>query len=540
MGLQQEIEPVAPEPTRAAADCVAALERHPLFRTIFEHAPLAQLVCSPDGTIERVNPAFSALLGYAPGEVCGKSVMDITHPDDVAKSWSSNRRVGSSLPRLSFQKRYLHKNGRLVSALVTLSAIELDDCRMIVRQIVDLTAIKQAHSEAHDAHDRLQTALEGAEAGTWEIDVVTGHIEWDEVLRRRFGLAEHEATPSLDAWVASIHEDDRPSVKAALRNATMPGHGRFDHEFRVHCADDVTRWYRCVGRVRRDEPGRAPRAIGIAIDITRAKQAQLDRERMQSALHRAERRVAAIVENSHDAIILTDLNYRVVSWNAAAEALLGYTEAEAMGMSVLSLIAPDRPFDLGKQLAALRSGQPLRNLEAIGRRKDGSTVFGEMTVSPVPGEDGKTAWYAGFIRDITERKVAERRLREQQRRLEEIANTVSQVLWTADPINGRLLYVSPGYEQMFGRSCESLYADPYSWRESIHPDDRATLKGAREAYEKGTDFVAHYRVVRPDGTIRRVWDRGYPVRDANGAVMHYVGAAVDVTDMPEQGIPPAR
>jgi PAS domain S-box-containing protein len=533
---------VEPEAGRVAADCVAALDRQPLFRAMFDHAPMAQAIASADGTIERINPAFTSLLGYLPEDICGKSIMDITHPDDVPKSWSSARRVGLTLPRLSFQKRYRHKSGREVSALVTLSAIELDGCRTILGQIADLTAIKQAHSDAQRAHDRLQTALEGADAGTWEIDVATGHFECDDALRRKFGLPEHEATPSIDGWLASIHPEDRASVAAALRNAVMPGHGRFDHEFRVQCLDGAERWIRCVGRVNRDERGRATRAVGIAIEITRAKQAQLDRERIQSALRRTERRLAAIVANSRDAVIGTSPDLRVMTWNAAAEVVFGYTEAEAMGMSVIHLLAPERRHRIGERVATLRAGNTLPAIESECLRKNGERFDVEITMSPVPGDDGAPAWFSAIVRDVSQRKLAERRLRDSQGRLEEIARNVDQVFWTSDPAIGRILYVSPGYERVWGRSCASLYENPRSFVDGIHPEDRAAVSALLASHAAGDDFECEYRVVRPDGSTRRVWDKGYPVKDIYGKVTHYLGVAVDITDrcLVEQGQPGAR
>lgn len=406
--MRQHQEEVAVPTKMARASCVEQLESQPLYRALFDHAPLAQIITSADGVIERVNPAFTALLGYDATDVCGKSVMAITHPDDAPRSWSSARRVGLSMSRLSFQKRYLHRNGRVVSALVTLSAIELEGCRNIVGQIVDLTPIKQAHSEAESALERLRTAVEAAGAGTWVLDLATGHMEWDDAMRRQFGLAEEDPTPNFAAFLACVDEADRRSVTAAIHNAALPGHGRFDYEYRVHCADGVERWYRGVGRARRDAAGRATGGVGIVFDITATKHAQLDRERMQSALHRAERRLAAIVANSRDAILGASLDLRITSWNGAAEAMFGYTVAEAIGLPVAGLLTQERRARIAERLAMLQAGETMPIIESECLRKDGTRIDVEITIAPVPGDDGRTAWYSGIARDITERKTVER------------------------------------------------------------------------------------------------------------------------------------
>ena len=515
-----------------ASECASTLEQEPLLRALFDHAPLAQFIGAPDGAIERVNPAFTSLLGYSADEICGKSVMSITHPDDIAKSWANSRRVGLSLPRLSFQKRYLHKSGRAVSTLVTLSAVETGGRRCLIAQIVDLTAIKQAHSKAEHAHERLQTAMEAAVAGTWELDVATGHMEWDESMRRQFGLGPADPTPTLDGFIAAVHEDDRRSVVAAMHNAMLPGHGRFDHEYRIKGADGVERWYRSAGRVRRDDAGRAVGGVGIAFDITRTKQGQLDRERMMASLHRAERRLAAIVANSRDAIIGATLDLKIASWNAAAQALYGWSEAEAIGMPVDRIVPEDRRPSLVTRVASMKAGESLPAILSVGLRKDGTLVDVEISLSPVVDEAGKLVGYSGIVRDITERLRTERWLRQSQMRLEEIAHSMDQVFWTADPAIERMLYVSPSYERIWGRTCASLYADPRSFIEGVHPDDRDRLVKALATHAVGDDFAAEYRVVRPDGSVRHIADSGHPVRNADGNVTHYVGVAVDTTERP--------
>jgi PAS domain S-box-containing protein len=110
-----------------------------------------------------------------------------------------------------------------------------------------------------------------------------------------------------------------------------------------------------------------------------------------------------------------------------------------------------------------------------------------------------------------------------------ITDTITEVVWVNRLDVSELVYVSPAYEHVWGRSRESLYLDPKSFLEAIHPDDlEGVLRDHREA--EGKIFEHEYRIVRPDGTIRWIWGRGYPVRDASGRVDRYVGIARDITD----------
>lgn len=128
------------------------------------------------------------------------------------------------------------------------------------------------------------------------------------------------------------------------------------------------------------------------------------------------------------------------------------------------------------------------------------------------------------------RAPAERQLEETNARLRQITETIDEVFWLTDPSKRKVIYISPGYERVWGRTCEELYADGSSWLAAVHPEDRARVEKA--AYERQISgaYDEEYRVVRPDGTIRWVRDRAYPVRNSSGEVYRIAGVAKDVTD----------
>jgi PAS domain S-box-containing protein/putative nucleotidyltransferase with HDIG domain len=115
--------------------------------------------------------------------------------------------------------------------------------------------------------------------------------------------------------------------------------------------------------------------------------------------------------------------------------------------------------------------------------------------------------------------------------LAEIAGTIAEVLWVSDPDTTRISYVSPAYERLTGRSSASLYSNARSFLESVHPDDRGIVLAAIERQAAGLDHSSEVRIVRPDGEIRWVWNRGYPVLDpVSKTVSHFVGIASDITE----------
>jgi len=102
------------------------------------------------------------------------------------------------------------------------------------------------------------------------------------------------------------------------------------------------------------------------------------------------------------------------------------------------------------------------------------------------------------------------------------------VLWMRDPVQGRTLYVSPRYEALLGVSAQTLYENPDSFIDRVHPDDRERLKAARPRQADGT-YDEECRILRPDGELRWVRDRAFPIRDAQGAVYRIVGVTEDIT-----------
>jgi len=137
------------------------------------------------------------------------------------------------------------------------------------------------------------------------------------------------------------------------------------------------------------------------------------------------------------------------------------------------------------------------------------------------------------LRDADERRrrrAAEAALRESEERFRELAANLDEVFWMSDPRTSRILYVSPAYEKIWGRTCQSLYEQPLSFVEGIHPEDRAGMLAALERQAAHGSCQQEYRVVRPDGSVRWIWHRSFPVRDKAGELVRVVGIAQDISE----------
>ena len=129
-----------------------------------------------------------------------------------------------------------------------------------------------------------------------------------------------------------------------------------------------------------------------------------------------------------------------------------------------------------------------------------------------------------------ERKRAEEALRENEDRFRQLVENIHEVIWMTNPARNKFLYVSPAFGQIWGRSCDDLMKSPELWLECIHPEDRARIRGAAMVKPIMGDYNEAYRIVRPDGTVRWIRDKAYPVKDETGQVYRIVGVAEDITD----------
>ncbi|MFT3927676.1 MAG: PAS domain-containing protein [Myxococcales bacterium] len=174
------------------------------------------------------------------------------------------------------------------------------------------------------------------------------------------------------------------------------------------------------------------------------------------------------------------------------------------------------------------------------RHRDGSArYFNGRERVLARHSDGSVRLILGTLSDVTPRKQVEQALCESEERLNraqsseerfrELAENISECLWIASPDKRQMHYVSPAYETIWGRSCRSLIQEPASWLNALHAEDRERV--LREvANQVDGRYDVEYRVVRPDGQVRWVHDRAFPVRDSQGRAIRIVGVVEDITN----------
>ncbi len=239
----------------------------------------------------------------------------------------------------------------------------------------------------------------------------------------------------------------------------------------------------------------------------------------------------AVFEQLAVGVAYSDEPGRFLNVNRQFCELSGYTREEILTLDIRRLMHPD---DLAKSLVARE--RMLAGTGADYERevrllpKSGVPIWTRITTSLVRRPDGRPGHFISLIQDISEQKRAEAQRRESELRFRQVTENIHEVFWLTDPLKGEVLYVSPAYEVIWGRSAASCYASPHQWLEAIHPQDRARVLEAAQTRQITGNYDEEYRIVRPDGSVRWIRDRAFPVRAADLEVIRVTGVAEDITD----------
>ncbi|MEG3842301.1 PAS domain-containing protein, partial [Microcoleus sp. herbarium14] len=163
-------------------------------------------------------------------------------------------------------------------------------------------------------------------------------------------------------------------------------------------------------------------------------------------------------------------------------------------------------------------------------RPDGEIRWIRDRAFPIKNLAGQVYRVVGIAEDISEHKQAEKALRESEERFRQLAEHIQDSFWLVSAELTDLLYLSPAYEQIWGRSREELYADPLKWMDCVYPEDKPLLQEAMGRVLEGESTSTEYRIFWPDGTMRWVCDRAFPIYDESGKIYRIAGICEDISD----------
>ena len=259
--------------------------------------------------------------------------------------------------------------------------------------------------------------------------------------------------------------------------------------------------------------------------MTEVKLAEIKRSEADERSEADLRRLAAVVEDSNDAVTVQDLGGRILAWNRGAERMYGYSKDEALQMNIAVLVPDDQRAQAHDSLRAAARGEKVASLEVSRLTKDGRTLDVSLTMTVLVDEQGRAVGIATTERDISEYKRALQALRDSEERFRAFVTASSDVVYRMSPDWSEM-------RELRGREFIADTAAPSgSWLEKyIHPDDQPHVMAViNEAIRAKSVFQLEHRVLRVDGTLGWTFSRAIPLLDASGAIVEWFGAASDIT-----------
>lgn len=266
-----------------------------------------------------------------------------------------------------------------------------------------------------------------------------------------------------------------------------------------------------------------------------------ERKLNEKTLRESEARFRLLLESTGEGIYGLDLKGCCTFANPSCMKMLGYKNVEEiLGQNMHKLIHHTRkdgskyPEKECHIFQTLRIGQGEFVSDELLWRSDGTSFIAEYRSFPIFHGDERVGAVVSF-NDITNRKLSENELRQSEKKFRLLAETLEDVVWMSNPSIDTMLYISPAYEKVWGCSCQSLYDDPHSFIDAIHPDDKERIVAGLTKHGEGLwDF--EYRIINGKGETLWIFDRGYPIYDDGGKVCQMIGLATDITKHKENEI----
>jgi two-component system sensor histidine kinase/response regulator len=508
-----------------------ALADRDTFRGMFELSGVAQAQAEPaTGRFLRVNRAFCELTGYSARELLGMTIGDVTHPDDRAEDVEAIRRVVEGRAgSWSREKRYVRKDGRILWVHVTGTLLR-DAAGRPLRNfaiILDITESRRVAEALARSRAEFQAMLDSLPEAVVVADPQRRIVMLNPAFTTLFGYGFGEAMGRTTRFLYAEESDYEAQGHARYGPDVEPP--REPYEMRYRRKDGSTFLAESVGTHFRDPQGRLIGFFSLHRDVT-------EREAARVLLERRERDYRTLAENLPGLVYRAHLRgkRRTQFFNGLVEAMTGYEPGELAIGDVCSIepliVADDRAAVVDTVRRAVAEQLPFEVTYRI-RSKGGELRYLTERGRPIYGDDGQPLYIDGVIFDVTDHRRAEAALAESEERFRQVAGNIAEVFFLVSPDWNRVLYISPAYEEVWGRSCQSLYESPRSWLEAVVAEDRPTAIAAVEQGIAGDlpKVFLEYRILRPDGTERWIEARGWPVADAHGHTYRVAGIAADIT-----------
>ena len=503
--INEELETVNTELTHKV---VALLKANNDSKNLFESTQLATIFLDKKLCIGKFTPAAKKLFNLLDTDIA-RPITDFAPRFIGANLVADAHEVLKTLTPLERPVQSIDRKSWYMMKVLPYRTLE-DAIEGVVITFHDVTELRKTQRQRDAIIDSSQDAIV---AGTLDGVITT----WNPAAQRLYGYAAEEAVGrSISLIIPAERIEEERAMAERIRK------GEFIEPFDTL---NLTK-NRNVLHVRvsispiRDEAGTVVGASSIRSDISARKHAE-------SAARNSSILLRAVIETATDGIITIDENGIVRTANPAAERIFKYGSSQIKGAQFSKLLSDHRMSH--KDLASGSSGF---GKEVQGVRRDGTPFPMEVSVSQATTDAGLI--YTAFVRDITQRKLAEESLRlssvlkESELRFRQLAELIPQIVWTAHA-DGAIDFINSKWLQYTASAADADHTR--TWEAALYPEDAKRVKKVwRSVLETGQDFDSEMRLRRHDGQYRWHVSRANPLHDANGKIARWFGSFTDIHD----------
>lgn len=406
VGVIQDIS----EPEQAA-EALRQSELH--FRTLFEQAAVGVAVTdAQSGEFLKVNQRLSEILGYDPEELNGVTFKAITHPADISISIQRMKQLlNGDIQNFVLEKRYIRKDGSTVWTILTVSAMwePGQTPTSYVAIVQDITERKHSEQKLQENLLFLQTLIDTIPNPVFIKDMQGKYSGCNTMFADKIlGLPKEQIIGRTLLDLGDVIPVDLANRYHGQDVQLMQNPGIQVYDSQAKCADGITRDFTFYKSTYTDVTGKTSGLVGIMMDIT-------NRKKMENELRRSEKRYRSVVQTATDAIIMANSKGEIIAWNNGAKAMFQYSEDEMIG-EALTRLMPKHLIEphIASMNYVVGGGEPRfigRAVEVMAIRKDQTEFPIELVLST--WDEDNELFFTGIIRDITERKIFEEKLKYQ-------------------------------------------------------------------------------------------------------------------------------
>jgi PAS domain S-box-containing protein len=475
--------------------------------------------------ITDVSPSVEKVLGYTPGEIIGHTVteLNLISPESLEKAYKNVSRVFGGEIVESNEYKFIHKNGHIVYAEIS-GAPLYSDGKLVgaVSVARDITDRKKAEEAVRKSEEKYRTILEEMDETYYEIDAKGNFTSANEAMARRFGYTKEEFIGL--GYRAVTREEDVSGKVAVFSRVFQTGRPRFWQPIIgvkkdgtiIHLEDSIY--------PLKNEKGEIIGLRGIGREVT-------ERRLWEAALKESEEKFRRLFYQSPVGVLMVSLDdYRFISVNEAFCSFTGYSDEELVTMSFRDITHPDSIEADLENIGKLVKGEVDQYVtDKCYIKKDGSTVWGHVSVRLIKDVSGSPLYLLPVVEDITARKKAEQDLRRSEAMFKNIIEHSSEMFYIHDT-DYKFQYISPHVETLTGYTAEEA-SEAFLTGITDNPINlngrRATVKALKTG-QKQPPYIME--VLKKNGSIALLEFNETPLKDDQGNVTGMVGMGRDVTE----------